>query len=103
MGFGGRAERDVLKGSLSLIGASLSCCSFPGRVWSFPSTSLHRFTNDWITQSQRPIPSFEVVTVADFGYYALLFRGDQTSSLKEAKEPMCLGFSLPSFCHEKEE
>jgi hypothetical protein len=30
------------------------------------------------------------------GYYALLFRGSKTSSLKEAKEPMCLG--LPSFC-----
>jgi len=32
------------------------------------------------------------------GYYALLFRGSKTSSLKEAKEPMCLGWSLPSFC-----
>jgi len=37
------------------------------------------------------------------GYYALIFRGSKTSSLKEAKEPMCLGWSLPSFfCREEE-
>ena len=31
------------------------------------------------------------------GYYALILKCSKTSSLKEAKEPMCLGWSLPSF------
>ena len=97
MGFWGRAERDVLKGSLSLIGASLSCCEFPrsGGALSFYLTEpIHQ----WLDHSKLKTNSFLLGGLGGWDTMPFFFRGSKTSSLKEAKEPMCLGWSLPSFC-----
>ena len=103
MGFWGRAERDVLKGSLSLIGASLSCCEFTrsrGALSFYLTEPIHQ----WLDHSKPKTNSFLLGGLGGWDTMPLFFLEAQRRVLWRKQKNPCVSDEVYPlfFCREEE-
>lgn len=103
MGFWGRAERDVLKGSLSLIGASLSCCEFP-RSRVALSFYLTEPIHQWLDHSKPKTNSFLLGGLGGWDTMPLFLEAQRRVLWRKQKNP-CVSDEVypPFFARKKNE